>query len=730
MKNKQVRKFLATLSVAVAVSSVPSVTANAAEAGESTAEEGTCSESTSSESTGSESTSNESTSSESTSSESSESEESSGGGMTTIETKNEDGSTTTTYTYEETIKADNLADAVEKAQEKTEEQEKIKSEIEGAGGTYDYTVEIKDNSTTEEVTDRYDTKGEAEEATEKVDGTITEVEGETKEGESASQDGFASEEEAKEWAAEKEQELIDKQTGDSSEKVTTETIISKVEGTGITSSTEKTIEEKTFDTEEEAKEYAESFKDAEYTITPVNGKWVYQKKEITVTDGDGNTIYFETKEEADKYIEDNKVEGAFLEKIEVVDSETEEVKETVTITATSYEDYVEKVKALYAEAAANENISIAESMEYVLEHYKTSVNFEEMTEEEKRELMEQMKEDAKDQNYTYMHLDLQTAANLNVYDDEGNSQKVACSIKDDSTLHVRVFTEINGKMTEVTMDTNITKDPQGYWEICSANRWNLNLKKSFVLIEGTLEYTLDGETKSAPFSTTGYLNNDYNTCSMKPGQGGHSSSGGFDILLDDFTMDNEGKVTIKSSVTKVYTIKVTKNVTKYVVKYEVDDPETGVYTEDYKVKGTFVEEIEIPAEYMAEVTSQLNNILYDVNYTKTDQEYEVIIDGDGNVTVIPKKPDDNNNNNNNNGGGEHHHSKDKNEPKTEVIVEIPVQQEEIIPVKETTSVIKVESPKTGDEASKDVAMACGGLGSSILLGAAMFLKRKKKDMEV
>lgn len=566
--------------------------------------------------------------------------------MTVTETQNEDGSTTTTYEYTEEIQAGSLAEAVEKAQEKTEEQEQIKADIEAAGGTYEYTVEIEDNSTTEEVTDQYDTLEEAETAAKEVNGIVTEVEGETVEGESASQAGFESEEAAQEWADQKAEELVESQTGDSSEKVITQTNISQVEGTGITVEETKDIEEQTFDTEEEAIEYAESFNNPDYTITPVNGKWVYEKMEVTAEDENGDTIHFDTQEEAQQYIEENQVEGAFLESIDIVDTDTEEVKETVVITATSYEDFVAKVEALYAEAEANENISIAETKEEVLENYKTSINFEELTEEQKKELMEEMQEDAADQNYTYEHLDLQTAAKMNVYDDKGNATEVDCSIKDDETLKVRVFTEIGGKMTEITMNTRIEKDPQGYWEIRSEDK-DLDLSKCFVLIEGTLEYKLNGETKTAPFSTTGYLNNDYNTCSQKPGQSsnrpGHrpsvSTSGGYDIVLDDFTMNSEGKVTVESTATKVYTITVTKTTTKYVVKYEVDDPSTGVYEEDYQVNGTYVEETVIPPEYMAEVTSQLTDILYDVNYTKTNQDFTVIVDGNGQVTVVPEEPE-------------------------------------------------------------------------------------------
>lgn len=562
--------------------------------------------------------------------------------MTVTENENEDGSTTTTYEYKEEVEAGSLAEAVEKAEQKKDEQEQIKTEIEENGGSYDYVVEIKDNSTTEDVTERYNTETEAEEVAEKVNGTVTEVEGETKEGESVSQDGFESEEAAKEWAEKKEEELVESQTGPSSEKVSTDVNISQVEGTGITVEETKDIKEQTFETEEEAKAYAETFNRPNYTITPVNGKWVYKKKEVTATDDNGEVIHFDTSEEAQKYIEDNKVEGGFLETIDIVDTDTEEVKESVVITATSYEEFVAKVNALYAEAEANENISIAESKEDVLQNYKTSINFEELSEEERTELMEQMKEDAKDQNYTYMHLDLQTAAKLNVYDDQGNATKVDCSIKDDSTLKVKVFTEINGVMTEIAMNASIEKDPQGYWEIRSTNK-SLNLSKCFVLIEGTLEYSLNGETKTAPFSTTGYLNNDYNTCSQKPGQSsgkhGSSNSGGFDIVLDDFIMNSEGKVTVESSVTKVYTITVTKTITKYIVKYEVDDLTTGVYEEDYKVSGTYVEETVIPPEYMAEVTSQLTDIMYDVNYTKNNQKFVVIVDGEGSVTVVPDTPE-------------------------------------------------------------------------------------------
>ena len=666
--------------------------------------------------------------------------------MTVTETKNEDGSTTTTYEYKEEVEAGSLEEAVEKAQEKTEEQEKIKSEIEAAGGSYDYTVEITENTTTEDVTDRYDTKSEAEKAAEKVDGTITEVEGETTEGESASQDGFESEEAAKEWAEEKEKELIESQTGDSSEKVTTDVNISQVEGTGITVEETKDIEEKTFDTEEEAEEYAETFNRPDYTITPVNGKWVYQKMEVTATDDDGQVIHFDTKEEAQQYIEDNKLEGGFLESIDIVDTDTEEVTETVVITATSYEDFVAKVNALYAEAEADENITISESKDYVLENYKTSINFEELSEEEKAELMEKMKEDAKDQNYTYMHLDLQTAAKLNVYDDEGNATEVDCSIKDDSTLKVQVFTEINGVMTEIAMNASITKDPQGYWEIRSTNK-KLNLSKCFVLIEGTLEYKVNGETKTAPFSTTGYLNNDYNTCSQKPGQSsgkpgkpgkpGGSTSGGFDIVLDDFTMNSEGKVTVESSVTKVYTITVTKTTTKYVVKYEVDDPSTGVYEEDYKVTGTYVEETEIPAEYMAEITSQLTDILYDVNYTQTNQEFAVIVDGEGKVTVVPVTPDPTPEPTPTPRPQEQGQPSDDSSvtPKaTEIVlIEIPDEKpfDPIIPVieeteKEVSEQEVVEIPKTGDSAAETVAVGTAATSGIMLMLMAVFPFLRKK----
>lgn len=540
MKNKQVRKLFLAMAAALAVSNVTPVVAFA---------EGGSSEEDSSEEE----------SSEDSETESSEESGGSSGGMSTTETKNEDGSTTTKYEYKEEVKADSLADAVEKAQEKTEEQEKIKSEIEAAGGSYDYKVEIEENSTTESKTDTYDTEDEAQAAVDEKGGTITTIEGETSEGLSSSQDGFESEEEAQKWADEEAKRLQESQTSGTSEKVETETSVSQVEGTGITVEETKDIETKVFDTEEEAKEYAEGFNKADYEITEVNGKWKFQKKTVTATDEDGKVIRFDSKEEAEKYIEDNQAEGAFLETIEIVDTDTEKVRETVVITATSYEDFVAKVNALYAEAAADENVTILEDKADVLENYKTSVNFEKLTEEQKKELMEQMEEDAKDQNYTYTHLDLQTETKMTVYDDEGNASEVNCTVKNDGSLKVYVFAEIDGKMTQIAMKSKYQIDPQGYIELQSKNHSSLNLSKAFVKIEGTLVYKdASGKTKEAPFSTIGYLNNDYNTCSQKPGQGRWgkpSTRGGFDIELSDLTMDNEGKVTIESSATKHSCIK-------------------------------------------------------------------------------------------------------------------------------------------------------------------------------
>ena len=618
----------------------------------------------------------------------------------------------------------------------------VKNEDGSTTRQYDYNVDIVDKSTEEKAKDQYDSKSEAEKAAEKVNGTITEVEGETTEGETASKDGFTSEEEAKKWAEDEAKRLEESQVSDTSEKVTTKTEISKAEGTGTTVEETKEFETKEFETREEAEEYAKGFNKADYTITPVNGRWVYQKKEVTATDDDGNVIHFDSEEEANKYIEDNKVEGGFLDKVDIINTDTEEVVESVVITATSYEEFKKKVEELYAQAAADENVTIEESMEDVLKNYKTSINFEELTEEQKKELMQQMQEDAKDQNYTYVHLDLQTAAKINVYDEKGNATQVNCSIKDDKDLKVYVFAEIDGQMQQIPMEAYITRDPQGYWEIRSKNK-NLNLKKSFVLIQGTLVYSDNGVTKEVPFSTTGYLNNDYNTCSQKPytstgNRPGHKyekKSGGYDIVLDSFNMDSEGKVTVESSITKVYTITVTKTSTKYVVKYQVDDPTTGEYKEDYQVSGTYVEETEIPPEYMAEITSQLTNILYDVNYTKTNQDFTVIVNGEGKVTVVPVTPTPEPKPEPNPTPGPETNTTTvtvpKEQPDTVVIAEVPVplgeQPEEVTP--DVTPTQEISTPKTGDDnlAQTATAGAATMAGLFALLVNVIPFAKKKRD---
>lgn len=720
MKNKIARQLITVTTLSVLVTSTMPMVAFAEESNAQVASEG-----------------QEETSSEISSENSN---------MKVTEVKNEDGSTTTIYEYTEEVDAKDLADAISKAEEKKKEQEQIKSEIKAGGGQYDYNVDIVDKSTEEKAKDQYDSKSDAEKAAEKVNGTITEVEGETTEGQTSSKDGFKSEEEAKEWADEEAKRLEESQVSDTSEKVTTKTEISKVEGTGTTVEETKEFETKEFDTREEAEEYAKSFNKSDYTITPVNGRWVYQKKEVTATDDDGNVIHFDSEEEANKYIEDNKVEGGFLDKVDIIDTDTDTVIESVVITATTYEDFKKKVEELYAQAAADENVTIEEKMEDVLKNYKTSINFEKLTEEQKKELMQKMQEDAKDQDYTYVHLDLQTAAKINVYDENGNATQVKCNIKDNKDLKVYVFAEIDGKMQQIPMEAYITRDPQGYWEIRSKDK-RMNLKKSFVLIQGTLQYSDNGVTKEVPFSTTGYLNNDYNTCSQKPGNTGSNKpghwerkSGGYDIVLDSFNMDSEGKVTVESSVTKVYTITVTKKSTKYVVKYQVDDPETGEYKEEYQVSGTYVEETEIPPEYMAEITSQLTNILYDVDYTKINQDFKVIVNGEGKVTVVPvtptpePKPEPKPNpepgpETNDNSTTEAVNVSVK-EPETVIIAEVPVPLGEQPETPAATPEQEITTPKTGDDnlaktATAGAATMAGFL--ALLLNAIPFAKKKRDD---
>lgn len=569
--------------------------------------------------------------------------------MTTTETQNDDGSVTTEYKYEEQVEAESLEQAIDIYNQKVAEQEAIKQEIQDQNGTYSYEVNINTEVTKTEQQEQFETQQEAESFAQQQNGTVSEVEQQPVEGQSAQQAGFTSEEEAQQWANQKAEELIEQQTSDTSEKVTASSEISIVEGTGIITEETKEIEEKTFDKETDAKEYAESFENAEYEITEVDGHMEYQKKTVTASNDDGTPLYFDNQDEVDDYIEENDLEGAYVETVELVNTQTQQVEDKVIITATSYEEFESKVRQLYEEVEGIENVSIKENLQETLEtNYKTSINFETLSEEEKTALLNQMKEDAADQNFRYTHLDLMVESNIKIYDENGDEQQVNCKVKADSNLKVYIFAEIDGRMTKIEMQHNSVPDPNGYMEIMSKRR-NLNLSKAYVLVEGNVEYEYNGNTYTKPFSTTGYMNNDNNPCKHKPDKnknGHYKNNGGFDIGLSDFTLDKDGNVVVESTATKVYTVTVTKVTTnttqtteeKLIVKYQTDDLETGEYVCDYKVNGTYKEVTEIPAEYKAEVETQLANLLYKVDYTKTETSYNVVIDGEGNVTVVPEEP--------------------------------------------------------------------------------------------
>ena len=190
----------------------------------------------------------------------------------------------------------------------------------------------------------------------------------------------------------------------------------------------------------------------------------------------------------------------------------------------------------------------------------------------------------------------------------------------------------------------------------------------------------------------------------------------------------------------MYTITVTKKSTKYVVKYQVDDPETGEYKEEYQVSGTYVEETEIPPEYMAEITSQLTNILYDVDYTKINQDFKVIVNGEGKVTVVPvtptpePKPEPKPNpepgpETNDNSTTEAVNVSVK-EPETVIIAEVPVPLGEQPETPAATPEQEITTPKTGDDnlaktATAGAATMAGFL--ALLLNAIPFAKKKRDD---
>lgn len=187
---------------------------------------------------------------------------------------------------------------------------------------------------------------------------------------------------------------------------------------------------------------------------------------------------------------------------------------------------------------------------------------------------------------------------------------------------------------------------------------------------------------------------------------------------------------------------MTKEVTKYVVKYEVDDLETGEYSCQYQVDGTYVEETSIPAEYVAEVTSQLTDLLYEHKYDVTNEDFTVIIDGNGEVTVVPVKPseedkkgEDSDNNDGGSGRKHHHHSgggsTTANNNAT-VIAEIPVDTsttEVVTPVEtseESSDDVESMIPKTGDSEALPVEVAYASVVGATAALAVAYASRKKK----
>ena len=98
------------------------------------------------------------------------SSEAGGSGITeqkTTETvDNGDGSqtvtTTTTVTTDQTIEAGSTEEKDSIVKEQTDSQEELKQDIEGKGGTYEYEINVTDQSTTEHKSEGTDTKEEAE----------------------------------------------------------------------------------------------------------------------------------------------------------------------------------------------------------------------------------------------------------------------------------------------------------------------------------------------------------------------------------------------------------------------------------------------------------------------------------------------------------------------------------------------------------------------------------------
>lgn len=153
---------------------------------------------------------------------------------TTEKVDNGDGSqtvtTTTTVTTDRTIEAGSTEEKDSIVKEQTDSQEELKQDIEGKGGTYEYEINVTDQSTTEHKSEGTDTKEEAEKLAEELrkNGSNSDITVDEKDNTGTitiQKDGFRSEEEAWQYIDQVTQAL--KATGGNENIVSDVTLVTK-----------------------------------------------------------------------------------------------------------------------------------------------------------------------------------------------------------------------------------------------------------------------------------------------------------------------------------------------------------------------------------------------------------------------------------------------------------------------------------------------------------------------
>lgn len=305
-----------------------------------------------------------------------------------------------------------------------------------------------------------------------------------------------------------------------------------------------------FDTEDEATAALNQFKDTntdvEVTkeVTPVRNTDEDVYGEWTRTN-----IIFDNPVEADTY-----VSAANGDETDSTITNVKSVSEEVVSRSLKVEDYVNNPFDTEEEAikAAEKLKETYRDVNYTI----TPLTLEELTWGD-GETVEGDTGGQGSEEFSYNHFDIKVLKTF-TYVKDGVSETVTGTMTVNSPVEIKN----NGRTTEVKMSSKAQNDETGkYLEYTSLRSQRLEVtNKSIVKITGTVTYTKDGVTTTLPYTISGYLSESQNAC------GGKGSQRGYDLLFKSVKIVN-GKVLIDANIVTKYKVIGTMNEykTQYVI---------------------------------------------------------------------------------------------------------------------------------------------------------------------